>query len=218
MIRAHRDAKNNFIFRLRVNSFKEINKLLGLKIKRRKIVVEGVTLRIIKIWNPKTKQHDFFGTDLPQYWVEEHTIRSLYNLRWEAETAFLDLANTFKVEQWHSKFLNGILQELYATLWLYNYAKLQILASGQITKNPLDWVYEKPNFKLVVDWIIRKLNQIFQRIEDVHYTIQKLVIKSTQRRKRHSRSKPRVLKYALKRYPFENTVWVINGKQIVLTN
>ena len=118
------------IFRLPSNRFKEAQRLLGLKIKRRKSVIEGVSVYFFKIWNPKTKEYDLFATNLPRYWVDNHTIRSLYNLRWECETGFLDLVKTFQVEQWHSKFMNGILQEFFATLWLYNFTKLQILQSG----------------------------------------------------------------------------------------
>ena len=209
MIRSHKEAQNHFIFRLPSNSFKQAQILLGLKIKRRKSVIEGLTVYFIKVINPKTKEVSLFVTDLPRYWIDPHTIRSLYNLRWECETGFLDFIKTFQIEQWHSKFMNGILQEFFATLWLYNFTKFQILNSGQIEKNPLLWEYEKPNFKFVLDWIIRKLSRIFKRLLDPGPVIQRLIIKTTARRERHSRSKPRVLKYAQKLYPFENTVWVL---------
>jgi hypothetical protein len=210
-IRAHKEAQNHFLFRLRSNSFKEAQRLLGLKIKRRKTVIEGVVVYFFKFKNPKTGEMDLFATDLPRYWVDEHTIRSLYNLRWECETSFSDFVKTLCIEQWHSKFVNGILQEFYASLWLYNFTKMQILDSGQIDKNPLNWEYEKPNFKFILDWVIRKFSRIFKRLLDPAKPIQKLIIKSTAHRKRHSRSKPRVLKYSLKRYPFESTVWVIGN-------
>jgi hypothetical protein len=193
----------------RFTSFKQAQALLDLSIKRRRAVIEGVAVYFFKIWNPKTKEMDLFATDLPISWVDAHTIRSLYNLRWECETGFLDLIKTFQVEQWHSRFVNGILQEFFATLWLYNFTKLQILSTGQISKNPLNWEYEKPNFKFILDWVIRKLKRIFKRLLEPATVIQRLIIKTTAHRKRHSRSKPRVLKYGLKRYPFENTVWVI---------
>jgi hypothetical protein len=208
MIRAHKKAKNHFLFRLKVSSFKDAEKLLSLKIKRRKAVIEGVTVYFIKLYNPKTKSWDLFATDLPRYWVNGHTIRSLYNLRWECETAFLELVSSFRVEQWHSKFLNGILQELYAALWLYNYTKLQILASGQIDKNPLEWEYKKPNFKLILDWVIRKMGRIFKRLLDPQLFIPRLIIRSTERRERHSRSKPRETKYSRNPFPSNNTLWI----------
>jgi len=209
MIRAHIQAENHFLFRLKVNSFKEATRLLDLKIKKRKAIIEGVTVYFIKIKNPRSGEYDLFATDLPQYWVDAHTVRSLYNLRWECETSFLDLVNTFKANQWHSKFLNGILQELYAMLWLYNYTKIQILDSGQISKNPLQWEYQKPNFKFILDWVIRKLNLIFKRLLDPTTHITKLIIKSTATRKRHTNSKPRVTKYPASPYPSENTLWVL---------
>ena len=208
MILAHKRAKNFFIFRLSTRSFKESQNLLNLKIKRRKAVIEGVPLYFFKVKNPRTNQWDLFATNLPRYWVDEYTIRSLYNLRWECETAFLDLVSSFKVEQWHSKFLNGILQELFATLWLYNYSKSQILISGQVNKNPLNWEYCKPNFKFILDWIIRKLGRIFKRLLDPNKPIQKLIIKSTEKRIRHKNQKPRQTKYAKSQYDSNNTIWM----------
>lgn len=206
---AHKNAKNHFIFRLSTNSFKQAQILLKLKIKRKSAIIAGVKVWFFKITNPKTGESDLFATDLPKYWVDSHTIRSLYNLRWECETAFQDLVRTFQIEQWHSKFVNGILQEFYATLWLYNFTKLEILKTGQIFKNPLEWTYSKPNFKFILDWVISKITKIFKKIYDPSPPIEKLVIKSIAHRKRYTRAKPRELKYSLKLYPFKNTVWVL---------
>ena len=212
MIEAHAKAGNHFLFRLPVNSFKQAQRLLELQIQRRKAVIAGVVVYFIKAKNPKTGETSLFITDLPRTWADTHLIRSLYNLRWECETGFSELVRTLQIEQWHSKFMNGILQEFFATLWLYNFTKLQILKSGQIAKNPLEWEYDKPNFKFILDWVIRKLNRIFLRSLDPAAVIQRLIIRTTARRKRHSRSKPRVLKYSLKRYPFDNTLWQLGGQ------
>ncbi len=212
MIMAHKNAQNKFIFRLRVNSFKEARKILELKIKRRTVNIEGVKIHIVKVKNPKTDQYDLFATNLPKNWLGSEIIRSLYNLRWECETGFLSLVETFKLEQWHSKSLNGVLQELYATLWLYNYGKSQILQTGQIEKTPLKWEYQKPNFKLIIDWIIKRLGRILKRLQPVGIEIQRLIISSTETRKRHSRSKPRETKYPDKRLNPNNTLWVVNGQ------
>ena len=211
MMKAHKKAQNHFIFRLKVNSFKAATRLLGLKIHRKKMIIEDVTVYFIKVKNPKTGKYDLFATDLPRYWVDSHTIRSLYNLRWEVETSFLDLAKTFQIEQWHSKSLNGILQELYATLWLYNYTKTLILKTGQILKDPLNWDYEKPNFKFILDWVIRKLSRIFKKAFDPEPILQRLVIRSTERRQRHSLPEPRQTRYPSSPYPSNNTVWFLEG-------
>ena len=207
MMKAHFEAGVDFIFRLRSNSLPQGKKLLTQSFKTRKVKIGEHTLTIIKIRNSKTNEYAIYATSLPVSWINEETISSLYRLRWECETLFLDLVNTIKTEQWHSLFLNGILQEFFASLWLYNFTKLQILNAGQITKNPLKEVYQKPNFKLVLDWIISKLPKILKRLLNPGPYIQKLVIKSTATRTRYSRFKERTSKQPASPYPYNNTLW-----------
>jgi hypothetical protein len=206
-MRAHFKAKNSFIFRIKSNSLPQGKKLLTQNFRTRKIKIDGHEVSIVKIRSPKTNEYALYATDLPTSWLTEETISSLYRHRWECETLFLDLVNAIKTEQWHSLFLNGILQEFYARLWLYNFAKLQILETGQIDKNPLKSVYQKPNFKLILDWIIEKLPKILKRLLNPGPYIQKLVIKSTATRKRYSRFKPRTLKQPASPYTRDNTIW-----------
>jgi hypothetical protein len=204
---AHFKAKNCFIFRLRTNSLPEGKQLLTQKFKTKKVTIEGHEVTIIKIRNTNTNEYSIYATNLPTSWIDEETISSLYKHRWECETLFLDLVNTIKTDQWHSLFLNGILQEFYAKLWLYNFTKLQILDTGQIDKNPLNEAYQKPNFKLILDWVIEKLPKILKRLLNPGPYIQKLVIKSTASRKRYSRFKMRTSKQPASPYPYDNTLW-----------
>jgi hypothetical protein len=182
-------------------------KLLTQSFKTRKVKIGEFEITIIKIRNSKTNEYAIYATSLPASWINEETISSLYRQRWECETLFLDLVNTIKTEQWHSLFLNGILQEFFARLWLYNFTKLQILNTGQITKNPLEVEYQKPNFKLILDWIISKLPKILKRLLNPGPYIQKLVVKSTATRKRYSRFKERTSKQPASPYPYNNTIW-----------
>lgn len=207
MFRAHFEANVRFIFRLRKNSLPQGKKLLTQSFKTRKVKIDDREVTIVKVRNPKTNEYAIYVTDLPTSWVNEETISCLYRQRWECETLFLGLVNTIKTGQWHSLFLNGILQEFFAKLWLYNFAKLQILDTGQIDKNPLNEVYQKPNFKLILDWIIEKLPKILKRLLNPGPMIQKLVIKSTATRRRLSRSKERSSKQPASPYPYNNTLW-----------
>jgi len=45
---------------------------------------------------------------------------ALYKLRWEIETFFGRIKNLVNIEKFHSKNFNGIMQELYASLLLFN--------------------------------------------------------------------------------------------------
>jgi IS4 transposase len=55
-------------------------------------------------------------------------IFKLYRLRWQVETSFLELTAITRSEQWHSKSYNGIMQELYALMWLINATRGLIVA------------------------------------------------------------------------------------------
>ncbi len=209
LILAHKQAKNAFIARMSGSSFKEAVALLGLKIKRRSIVIEGVKIRFIKIRNPKTEEYSLFMTNLPIYWVQDKTITALYGLRWEVENSFRDWVETHKIEQWHSRKMNGILQEFFASLWLVNYARIVILLESQKnTVKPLEIEYSKPNFKLILDTIIGRMGDIFAgKIRELCGMIRKLITRTTAHRKRRSRAYKRVLRGSPSPFPYDNQVW-----------
>lgn len=211
LIRAHKKAKNFFLFRCRRSSFKVIQLFFCSPKLCSNIEIEGVLIHLIKIKNPKAKKIEdrvmVFATNLPRSWLNPTTINHLYALRWEVETSFRDLIQTMKIEQWHSKSINGILQELYAAFWLMNFTKIQIAIRLKKPKNPMNWVYSKPNFKLIFNYIATGLSKIFKRLRSFLDEIILLMNFSTEKRKTRSRAYPRQLRGSLSMYPYNNTVW-----------
>ena len=132
----------------------------------------------------------------------------LYRLRWEVGKFFREFTSTLKAQQWHSEFVNGIMQEIYALLWLINFTKILMQFSGKKPLNPMSRRYEKPNFKLILNFIVKIMPKIWKRIADVIRHIQRLIKDSTERRKRYSRSYPREIKSPASPYPYNNTGWV----------
>lgn len=210
IIRAHRDAKSFFIARASKSSFKTAVELLNLEFNTRTFEIEGVELRAIKIPNSKTNEDSIYITNLPKYWAEPELLRSLYIKRWEVENSFREWVVTLRLEQWHSKTINGILQELYAGLWLLNFSRLQMLLvddkKESINKEEIvEKTYFKPNFKLILDTVIGELKSIIlSKAKEITVKILKLTKYSTAMRKRHSRSYPRQIKRPGNRYPFNN--------------
>lgn len=164
-------------------------------------------LYLIKVKNATTGKYDVFATNLPDSWRVEETIKDLYALRWEVETSFRDLTETMKIEQWHSKSLNGILQELYASFWLWNYSKIQTHLRLKKPENPLQFDYGKPNYKLILSYIVKLFPRILKRSRGVLKDLQTLMNLSTERRKRRSRKYKRELKTPRSPYPYHNTGW-----------
>jgi hypothetical protein len=207
---AHKDAKNYFLARARRKGvIKEIQDFWKSPKMRITIDVEGIKLTLIKVKNPNNKKQPFdvFATNLPAEMITETVIKNLYTKRWEVENSFRDMVQTMKLEQWHSTTLNGILQELYAVMYLINFTRLQMITRQKKDKNPLSEEYSKPNFKFILDWVISVFPKILRKIRGVLVPMLKLMNLSTEKRKHRSRSYPRQLRHPGASYPFNNTHW-----------
>lgn len=77
IVRAHRASGNHFLFRLRKSVCKEMKVIFKGRKKRRTVVVEGVSVELFKIKNPKTGHYSYFATSLPPNEVDEKIIRGL---------------------------------------------------------------------------------------------------------------------------------------------
>jgi hypothetical protein len=212
MLRAHRGRGVHFLMRVRRGWLTPVEKFFESPKKRTFLQIEGVKVTLIKIPNPKKPDEpSVFITDLPRAWVTEPIVRDLYSKRWQVETSFRELIQTIRIEQWHSKSENGILQELYAAFWLLNFTQMQIFHRRRKPENPIQRAYERPSLKLIYDWIRDRLAALFQGMRAFLDEIAKLIKISTQRRKRLHRSYPRRLRMAAPLYPYENVRWVWEG-------
>ena len=206
----HLKRKNYFIFRCKKSAFPELAAFIkNKKYKKMAISYRGHNIYLVKSWNQQRKEWSVFATNLPSAWIKSKLIRNLYRLRWEVEISFKELTATTKIEQWHSKFINGILQELFCLFWLINFVKIQTYFRSKHAKNPLSDAYEKPNFKLLFNWIVSNFAKILLRIPEVLDEMQILIRKSTERRNHESRRYPREIKGPASPFPYNNTRWVI---------
>ena len=181
--------------------------IFGSRKKRLTVDVEGVAVELFKIKNPKTGKSDCYATSLPKNEVDHDTIRSLYNLRWEVENTFRDFTKTIQIEQWHSKKINGIRQELWVGIWMYNFVKMKILNHFDPSETALKREYSKPNFKLIFGWMTSQLSKIFKGLRGFKKMLVELIDRSMEKRKRHSRSYPREIKSPRSPFPYNNTEW-----------
>jgi hypothetical protein len=208
MIQAHHNAGNYFLMRAKRESFKEVEAYYQSHCQKpTTVVIRGVSVRLFKATNPITDKKDVFVTNLPWKWLHASVIQRLYQLRWEVETSFKDLVSTMKLEQWHSKTLNGILQELYAALWIMNFTRIEIAKKSKKPKITLSDQYEKPNYKLILDWVKTKWKRILNKASGALRDMKRLIKLSTEKRVHYKRSYPRQLKHSAPPYPYNNTVW-----------
>lgn len=221
-IEMHLEAKNFFLMRARSggeghNVQREILKFRNSRKKSAWIIWKpqgslwlkpAVCVRLVKIIHPETKEIMIFATNLLEEQFSDEEIGELYLRRWDIEGSFRDLTATLKLEQWHSRKLNGILQEIYALLWLANKVKFACFAVTNAAKN---WLllstYKKCNFKLCVNIFMENIELALQRKQQVFGKIMGYWIKRTiEKRRRLSRKYPRVIKKRGIDYPMANVV------------
>ncbi|MBQ2678732.1 MAG: IS4 family transposase [Firmicutes bacterium] len=77
---------------------------------------------------------EYIVTNLPAYGFSLTTIKELYNLRWNHETAYRHLKYAGNMVHIHSLKKNFLIQEIFGKLTLYNFSSLIAAAVGNIQK------------------------------------------------------------------------------------
>jgi hypothetical protein len=164
-----------------------------------------IKLRMIKVINPRNKTSIVFITNLRSDQISSKEIEILYQRRWSIEVSFRDLTQSLKLNQLHSKTINGILQEVYAIFWFVNQLKYRIMRI-----NPKDLFkrkYSKPNFKLCCEIFIENLKLLIQK---KNKKLEKLIdywaLRTYERRQHLERSYPRTVKHRGREYALSNVV------------
>ncbi len=211
LVRAHYKYGHHFLFRCRGNACGEVKAFFGDPAKpiTATFFMKGkYEVNLVRVYDKKSKREDVFATSLPIGFLNPKLIAKLYRLRWEVETSFLELTGITKAEQWHSKSVNGILQELYARFWLINYTKIEIHVRTKKPSNPLKDEYERPNFKLLYNFVLLMFPKIMKRNQKVLADFEWLRKKSLERRKHRSRKYKREIKRPASPYKYNNCKWV----------
>jgi hypothetical protein len=211
LIQAHYARGNHFLFRCKRNACKEIEDFLSdpKRPSTGSFFLRGkYEVNLVRVFNRETKKDEVFATSLPVELLKANLIRKLYRLRWEVETSFHELTGITQAEQWHTKTVNGIYQEIYARFWLINYTKLQIHVHTQKPESPLRDEYEKPNFKLLYNFILLSFPKILKGSPRVLKEFELLRKKTLERRWHQKRRYPREIKQPASPYKYNNCVWV----------
>lgn len=111
--------------RLQTNDYRNDNKF------RLKLMNTTYKLRIVKIpiINSETNEstYEILLTNLTNDEFSFDDLKELYHLRWNIETAYNTLKNKMKLEEFSGYRETLILQDIYATIWLYNIIMLRII-------------------------------------------------------------------------------------------
>lgn len=209
VIQNHASYQNYYIARTKTEGgHKEVVEFAYSQEREKIIILFGERVRLFKIKNRKTKTEMVLATNLFFDWVSHETVYKLYFTRWEVEISFRDLVQSLKIEDFHAKNINGVLQELYARFWLMNYTKLQVLKSYRVHMNPGSYSYSKPNYKILFLWMAQNLKAILDDHMKLWGEFVQLVAMTIEKRIRRKRTYPRELKYSGKMYPRNSAIIV----------
>ena len=157
------DKKAHFIIRSPLSkTFNIVKDFLksGLKDKIMELRIpdknKTLKLRLIKAILPNGEARVFFTSLLDKNRYSYQEIVDLYYERWEIEEHYKKNKELFKVENFHSKTTDGILQEIYAQLLLSNLTRIMINEAEKDNENPKN----EPGFKNAVYAVERYLNEI----------------------------------------------------------
>lgn len=168
--------------------------------------LQGLLVRLVKIKNPRTKEDLVLMTNLSEKQFLNKELGELYQRRWEIEGSFRDLTSTLKMNHWHSKKLNGILQEIYALLWLVNQVRIQL---AQII-DPKYWLqrdYGRGNFKFCISLVVDELDLLCSgKTSRLQNKLNQWIRRTIEKRRHLSRQYPRQIKRFGKKYKFASTV------------
>jgi hypothetical protein len=211
LVKSHGLAGNHFIARCKTEGGrKEIVEFGRDENLRVQVITVGkFEVKLFKIKNRSTGQMMVLATNLFEDWLNHEMMYKLYCIRWEVEVSFKDFIMSLKIEDFHAKNINGVLQEFYARLWLMNFTRILVLKTHRVHLDPEARIYRKPNYKMLYTWVGDFMKQILEDFSALWAEFVQLIEMTMVKRKRRSRSYPRELKYSGKMYPRNSAIIVI---------
>ena len=133
--------------------------------------VDVMNLRVLK-FPISDNSYEYIVTNLPKYSFSIETIKHLYHLRWNEETAFRHLKYAGNMVHIHSLKKELLIQEIYAKLTLYNFSSFISLSAGNAERKTKKYLYVK-NHTQVQKLCLRFIKG---KIEDIKTLILKYLV------------------------------------------
>jgi hypothetical protein len=154
-----------------------------------------LSLRLVRGPKDSEGKRIVFATNLLKDKYTRKSLLKLYRERWAVETLYGRVKTLLKLERFHAKTYNGVMQEIFANLLLLSLTAL--VWSASIVKHRLNAKRIVPNFKNAIEVVRRHLfDAIDHRITGAkERSLAKELIRETARvlwKKRPGRSYPRV--------------------------
>ena len=203
------ESQKSFICRLRSElwSSKEVFFFTKSKLKDKIVTLrnkekEEITVRLLKYGKDRHGNAIVLATDLfnkEQYSRSE--MWSLYLRRWDVETSYYRVKELFKIEKFHSRKINGVLQEIWAGLLALGLSSFLIMRSWKSKIREIAKEKKAPNFKNASEVFRRYFVKLLYStsIENLRILLEKIAeeIESVYFLRQIGRKNPRISKQSL---------------------
>lgn len=163
----------------------------------------AILVRLVRGPKDSEGKRIVFATNLlNEETYSEQSIRALYKERWSIETTYGRIKNILKLEKFHARNLNGILQEIFANLLVISLAAaVEYETSRHLA---LDRTTTVPNFKAAMFTVYEYLHAIVgtDNNRKANIVIEEMIQKVGRIlwRKQPGRSYPRVSRQSIKKW------------------
>lgn len=176
------------------STFKEIAEFVESPLEDEVVIIDGDEVRLVRYRHAGSNEDIIFATNLPRSFKKDD-IGYVYSRRWESETGNRERSTTMKIEQFHARNLNGIMQEIYATVIVQAIARIVSTLETQNNEELRKEPYELPNIKSIIHSIGRNAYRLLiLKCKDSFDRLLRLAKIGKEWRERYSRSYPRKLR------------------------
>lgn len=112
---------------------------------RARLMSETFHIRMAKI-DIGSESEEILLTNLSEEEFDTEALKQLYHLRWANETAYNTLKNKMKLEEFSGYRSTIIRQDIYSSVWLYNYIQLTVIEASEKHEIPEDRYKYKMKF------------------------------------------------------------------------
>lgn len=143
--------QGDFLIRCPVkNSFKEIESMLRDNKSDTVLTIKDLTMRAIRLKSPDGTLSILLSSLKDKKKYSASSMRNLYYKRWQIESHYRDEKCSMDLEHFHSKSVNGIKQELFASLIMMTMTR--ILMHQQTTD-----IQKPPQFKHAISTLAKEV-------------------------------------------------------------
>ncbi len=191
-----KNYKGHFVIRCPAkSSFKEIGQM---KSADSLLTIKGLELRAIRLESPDGTRSILFTNLMDKREYSAASIRKLYFKRWQIEVQYRDEKCTQDIAHFHSKSVNGVKQELFASLVMMVIARILMHLETVDIQRPPQFKYAmgalaKEAYLMVADRPEIAMKLFVELLEDIRRVVYR-------RPKRKRKSYPRVSKTAANKW------------------